>query len=70
MTSLSIERTKDGFKLSHNNGKSAGILAPYCHDNGTVNWQFMVNDRCVGPMRRSREAAEYDALAYWAEEAA
>ncbi len=32
---------------------------------GTPAWRFVAPDNTRGPLRRTREAAQYDALAHW-----
>lgn len=38
-------------------------------DAGNVAWRFVAPDGTRGPIRRTMEAAQYDALAYWEDEA-
>ena len=63
--SLNTELTGYGVRLTHPiGGVFAGEISRI-EDSGNVTWQFSAPDDTGGPRRRTREAAQYDALAYW-----
>lgn len=68
--SLNWETMSYGFHLTFpKTGHDAGdIHAVVKSEYGqAIRWQFQAPDGTEGPLRTVRQAAEYDALAYWSE---
>ncbi len=67
MVTLSTELTGYGVKLTLDpTGTFAGDVNR-TEDAGFVRWRFVAPNGTRGPLRRAREAAQYDALAHWEE---
>ncbi len=64
MITLNTELKPYGIKLTHTDDSFAGDINRTEHA-GDVAWRFVAADGTRGPLRRTREAAQYDALAHW-----
>ena len=62
---LNKQRMDFGIRLTHEDGRPAGDI-----NYGNWHWRFNAPDGTQGPIRTVEKAAEYDALAYWEEDAA
>ncbi len=66
---LNTTLTHEGVKLTTNSGHIIGIVRPQVQDFRVTTWQFCPTFPIgqAAPVRQSRTAAEFDALAYHAE---